>query len=434
MRHKKFRQWGKGAVLFLLILGVALGGFWAGAQGKSNQVVEIQKEKQNENKYVTFWKEAEEIIRTNYWSELKEEEWNKLVVGLVEKITGKANSMPASTPGAALKVVEETVELYQTEDKKKEFVTTLTDSLLASLEPAGRSRLYLKRDEKALTDNVNNKTEADYYANLGVKKDAPFQEIKNAFEKMEKELAPKSDTGSKEKLEAARRAYEVLGDQGNKARYDTYSLDPTITSRELAGGVLHLKWTKFSPNSFNELVAVTEKYKGKKGLTGLIIDLRDNVGGAIDGLPYYLGPFIGVDNLGYQFFLKGKKEDYYTKTGWLPGLVQFKKVVVLINGGSQSTAEVMAASLKKYNVGIVVGTKTKGWGTVERVFPIKSPLVDGETYSIFLVHRVTLRDDGQAIEGRGVEPVVDITNPNWENELGAYYEGRTMVEAVKSVW
>jgi len=432
VKNKFNKNWGWVVGLVLVVGIVGATGYVLGE--KQNISGEgIKQETSQENKYLKFWTEVEEVTRKNYWNNLGDEEWNKLVTSLIEKITGRA--VPASGEGkeATKKVIRETLDLYEDEAKKKEFVTTLADSVLASLEPANRSRLYLKKDEKALADNVNNKTENNYYKDLGVAKEAKPQEVKSAYEKLEKELAPKSDTASKEKLEAAKRAVEVLGDEGNRQRYDTYSLDPTIVSRELEGGVLYLKWSKFSPNSFNELVAVTEKYKGKKGLNGLIVDLRDNVGGAIDGLSYFLGPFVGNDTLGYQFFLKGKKEDYLTKTGWLPGLVQYKKVVVLINGQTQSTAEVMAGAIKKFNAGILVGTKSKGWGTVERVFSLKNQLAENEIYSIFLVHRLTLRDDGQPIEGRGVEPVVNITSPSWESELGQYYEGRVMVEAVKSV-
>lgn len=432
MKKKINRNWAW-LVGLILVVGIVGGtGYVLGKKQNTNGFLKGQEITQ-EDKYLKFWTEVEEVTRKNYWNDLSDEEWNKLVTGLIEKITGRAVAGSGGEKNMAKKVIGETLELYEDEAKKKEFVTTLADSVLASLEPANRSRLYLKKDEKALADIVNNKTENDYYKDLGVGKEAKPEEVKSAYEKLEKELAPKSDMASKEKLEAAKRAVEVLGDEGNRVRYDTYSLDPTIISRELEGGVLYLKWTKFSPNSFNEFVAATEKYKGKQGLNGLIVDLRDNIGGAIDGLSYYLGPFVGNDTLGYQFFLKGKKEDYLTKTGWLPGLVQYKKVVVLINGQTQSTAEVMAGAIKKFNAGIVVGTKSKGWGTVERVFSLKNQLAENEIYSIFLVHRLTLRDDGQPIEGRGVEPVINITSPSWENELGEYYEGKTMVAAVKSV-
>ncbi|MGB9637306.1 MAG: S41 family peptidase, partial [Microgenomates group bacterium] len=97
------------------------------------------------------------------------------------------------------------------------------------------------------------------------------------------------------------------------------------------------------------------------------------------------------------------------------------KVIILINENTQSSAEVMAATLKKYNVGVLVGVPTRGWGTVEKVFEIKNQFNPSEKYSAFLVHRLTLREDGQPIEGLGVEPVINIQDKNWEKQLYNYF-------------
>ena len=99
----------------------------------------------------------------------------------------------------------------------------------------------------------------------------------------------------------------------------------------------------------------------------------------------------------------------------MPGLIRYKRMVVLINNQTQSTAELMAAVIKKYNVGVVVGTPSKGWGTIEKVFPLTKQIDppsgeagQSEKYSIFLVHSLTLREDGQPIEGNGVLPTINI--------------------------
>jgi len=147
-----------------------------------------------------------------------------------------------------------------------------------------------------------------------------------------------------------------------------------------------------------------------------------------------LGPFIGMDQYAYQFFHQDEKQDFKTKAGWLPSLIRFKKVVVLINGGAQSSAEVMAASLKKYNVGILIGEKTKGWGTVERVFPLENQIDENEKHSMFLVHSLTLREDGQPIEGNGVEPTIDINSADWKEQLFSYFHYDELSDAVEEVW
>jgi len=100
----------------------------------------------------------------------------------------------------------------------------------------------------------------------------------------------------------------------------------------------------------------------------------------------------------------------------------------------QSSSEVMASTLKKYNVGILVGTKTKGWGTIEKVFPLENQIDDKVKYSMFLVHSLTLREDNQPIEGRGVDPHIDINSDNWDDQLLDYFNYPALVKAVKEVW
>ncbi|MDP3726866.1 MAG: S41 family peptidase, partial [bacterium] len=94
---------------------------------------------------------------------------------------------------------------------------------------------------------------------------------------------------------------------------------------------------------------------------------------------------------------------------------------------------IIASVLKKYNAGVLVGTKTKGWGTIERVFDLKTQLDVTEKYSLFLVHTITLREDGQPIEGRGVEPLIDITQKDWDKKLLKYFHRSDLVEAVKEL-
>jgi C-terminal processing protease CtpA/Prc len=169
-------------------------------------------------------------------------------------------------------------------------------------------------------------------------------------------------------------------------------------------------------------------------LDTLILDLRNNIGGSIDILPYFLGPFIGQDQYAYEFLHQGERTPFKTKVGWLNSLVPYKKVIILINNQSQSTAELMASVLKRYNVGVLVGERTKGWGTIERVFELENQISPGEKYSMFLVHTLTLRDDNQPIEGNGVEPVISINSSNWKQQLLSYFDNQTIVKTVEQIW
>jgi len=94
----------------------------------------------------------------------------------------------------------------------------------------------------------------------------------------------------------------------------------------------------------------------------------------------------------------------------------------------------MAATFKKYHVGVLLGEHTKGWGTVERVFTIKNQIEPGQKYSMLLVHSLTLRDDNQPIEGKGVDPDINIKDPNWEKQLYEYFQYDELAAAIKEIY
>jgi len=146
-----------------------------------------------------------------------------------------------------------------------------------------------------------------------------------------------------------------------------------------------------------------------------------------------LGPFIGPDQYAYQLFHQEDRTEYKTKSGWLAGISQLKKVVILIDKDTQWTAEVMAACLKKYNVGVLVGTRTKGWGTIEKVYELDSQFNSQEKYSLLLAQSITIREDGQPIEGKGVEPTIDTKSSSWKKDLYNYYHFDELVLAVKEI-
>ncbi len=104
----------------------------------------------------------------------------------------------------------------------------------------------------------------------------------------------------------------------------------------------------------------------------------------------------------------------------------------MIDKNSQSSAEVMAATFTRYNVGVLIGEPTKGWGTVENTFPLETKL--GTTaYSLFLVHSITLRPDGEPIEGRGVDPMIYLSDEDWEEKLNTYFNDPSLIKTLTSV-
>jgi len=386
---------------------------------------------QNKDVYVEFASEVWDIIKQNHWEKQADDQLANLYKLGAEKVLGKPVEMTPRNKDE----VRSMIDIITTDmdvDKKKEFVITLSDIVLANLKPFGRSRLFGQKQQEELKNTVENRDPStDLYATIGADKDAPIAEIEKKYEEKVEAIDESTPEG---KVEIAKldRAKVTLSADDTRSAYDKYGVESTVITKIYSPDIYYMHITKISPQTFEEFQQRANEVD-KKPLKALIIDLRGNIGGAIDILPYFLGPFIGPNSYGYEFFHQGEYTPYKTTTGWLPSLIKFKKVVILIDGESQSSAEVMAATFKKYNVGAVVGTHTKGWGTIEQLMPLKTIIDSKESYSALMVHSLTVRDDGQPIEGRGVDPIVNIDDKDWTRQLLDYVNYPTLVDVVKKI-
>jgi len=414
-------------ILFIIVLSLgATGGYFLTKNNlQKNLALQSQAEK---NVYIEFLSETYDKIKENYWDNLTDEQLNTLFKLGIEKLIGKPTDFKTKTKDDFKKMLVETIKIVK-EDKKKEFTTQLANLILANLKPAGRSALYTMQDKENLSNRVENiNPQTDLYETLGIEKNASPEKLEEAYE------SKISETDSQAQLEQVKYAYEVLSDSTQKQRYDITGIEPTVFANLARPDILHLYIKKISPTTLDELKQKTEKFDGTAGLNTMILDLRANVGGSIDVLPYLLGPFIGNDQYAYEFFHQGEKTPFKTKIGWLPSLVRYKKLVILIDDKTQSSAEVIASTLKKYNVGVLVGTKTRGWGTIESAINIDQQIDEKEKYALFLVHSLTLDENGQPIEGQGISPTIEITDSNWKDQLFAYFHYEELTRAVEEVW
>lgn len=417
----KLCLWG---LVFIAIfsLGTTTGYFYFKKNQSETLTTLIEAEK---NVYIGFLSEVYDKIKENYWEKITDEQLGDLFKLGIEKLTGKPQDSKIKNKNDFEKMLVEIFKIVK-EDKKKEFTTQLAHLVLVNLQPLGRSALYTVQDKENLKNQVHNiNPQANLYESLGINKNASENEIEEAY---------KNKIAEGKELEKVKYAYEVLTDSEEKIRYDQAGIEPTVFAKLVRPNILHLYIKKISPTILEEIKKETEKFDNIDGLDSMIIDLRANVGGSIDVVPFLLGPFIGKDQYAYEFFHQGEYAPFKTKIGWLPSLVRYKKVVILVDGQTQSSAELMAAVLKKYNIGILIGTTTKGWGTIEAVLNVEQQLDQDEKYSIFLVHSLTLRDDNQPIEGNGVNPLISINDPGWEQQLYAYFHYDELIEAVKEIW
>lgn len=413
------------AVVAIVVASIVAFGLWVTFSNPQTHLPE--------DPYIAWSLELYDIITENYWNEIPEAQLAELYRLGAGQLLGSEQTLASTTRESIGLFIEETLMPFE-EEQKKEFVVQLGNLILQNLEPFGRSALYTQKLETEMRNTVANiNPDKDLYADLSIEKGADQKKVAAAFEAKRKELAGINTPEAQAELEKAEYAKEVLTNDVDKEKYDDGGIEPTVFVEELDDRTLYMRITKVSPTTFNEFIRRSDSVTNKE-LDTLILDLRDNIGGAVDTLPWFLGPFIGPGQYAYDLFHQGEYEPYKTQVGWLPSLVKYKRTVVLINENAQSSAETMAATLQKYNVGVVVGKTTRGHGTIENTFPIETVIDESESYSAFLVHSITLRPDGQPIEGRGVDPTVSITDPNWKDQLDQYFNDRSLVANVASLF
>ncbi len=138
---------------------------------------------------------------------------------------------------------------------------------------------------------------------------------------------------------------------------------------------------------------------------GLILDLRNNPGGLLDGAIETLS-YLTSESLLTQIKNKKGETFFYTSINSLPFLdskfERFKKIpiAILVNGGSASASEIFASAIKDLDRGKIIGEKTFGKGVVQDFFELKS--IPGSALKITIAEYVSPK--GSKIDNIGVIP------------------------------
>jgi carboxyl-terminal processing protease len=105
-------------------------------------------------------------------------------------------------------------------------------------------------------------------------------------------------------------------------------------------------------------------------LNGMILDLRNNPGGLLDRAISMADTFLKsgtiVTTVETEFSYRNRKESKAEAEGTEPDY----PLLVLVNGGSASASEIVAAAIKNLNRGLVVGDNTFGKGSVQTIYPL----------------------------------------------------------------
>jgi len=168
-----------------------------------------------------------------------------------------------------------------------------------------------------------------------------------------------------------------------------------------------IRVTTFNDNTFDNIRDGLDKELqnagGLENINGIVMDLRNNPGGLLSQAIRVSDAFLDKGEIVSTRGRDPEDGDRYNAT---PGdLINGKAIVVLINGGSASASEIVAAALKDHRRAIIVGTKSFGKGSVQTVMPLR------EQSAMRLTTARYYSPSGRSIQNLGVTPDIIVEQP-----------------------
>jgi carboxyl-terminal processing protease len=172
----------------------------------------------------------------------------------------------------------------------------------------------------------------------------------------------------------------------------------SVKHRLIEPGFGYVRITQFQSSTdrnLNEAIRKLEK-ENSGPVKGLILDLRNNPGGVLNAAVSVSDAFL---NDGLIVYTEGRVADSKLKFSATPGdILKGAPIVVLVNGGSASAAEIVAGALQDHRRAVVMGTKSFGKGSVQTIVPVSS----GAALKITTARYFT--PNGRSIQAAGIEP------------------------------
>jgi carboxyl-terminal processing protease len=185
----------------------------------------------------------------------------------------------------------------------------------------------------------------------------------------------------------------------------------SVDFQRLRPGYGYVRIEEFTDTTPDELHAAisTLQRDNPGGLRGLVLDLRDNPGGVLESGAAVADDFL---NSGVILTAEGRTPDARFEMDATPGdLMNGAPIVVLVNSGTASAAEIVSAALKDHGRALLIGHKTYGKGTVQTVIPLQYGGAVKLTTSRYFT------PSGGSVQGNGIVP--DIVEEGPEHQPAA---------------
>jgi len=172
----------------------------------------------------------------------------------------------------------------------------------------------------------------------------------------------------------------------------------SVRARMLDPGYGYLRISQFQSKTADYMVdAIEDLKKENKGeLKGLILDLRNNPGGVLNGAVAVSDAFL---TKGMIVYTEGRIADSRLRFNATPDdIIDGAPLVVLVNQGSASASEIVAGALQDHKRAIIIGAKTFGKGSVQTILPLSSDSALKLTTARYYT------PSGRSIQAEGITP------------------------------
>lgn len=191
---------------------------------------------------------------------------------------------------------------------------------------------------------------------------------------------------------------------------------PTVKQAMIHEDVGYLRIIQFTPYTDDRVREAVEFFR-ENDYESMIIDLRNNPGGVLDGVVDVADLFFdGGLIVGTHGRVESENVEYRATDGRF--VSEERPIIVLIDGGSASAAEILAGAMKDRDRAFLMGETTYGKGSVQQV---RSVGLGG--FRLTMARYYT--PDGTYIDKQGIEPDKVMAEPELsEEELDSYAQLR----------
>lgn len=174
------------------------------------------------------------------------------------------------------------------------------------------------------------------------------------------------------------------------------------------GGIGYIRLRQFGDDTDRAIRAATADL-AKQGVTKIVLDMRDNPGGYLNSAVTVSSEFLESGTVVEERSRHAASKTLVANPG---GALTKVKLIILVNGGSASAAEIAAGALKDNGRATLVGEKTYGKGSVQEV----KDLSDGNQLKVTVAHWYTPK--GVNISKEGIAPDVEVKNTSEDYNAG----------------